>query len=144
MLPTTPFGTSFRVADDPTRVADPRWPSDNLPRLDASGHNPQHGMRFESRRAQFSELRRIPNAQLLNQVTPLMFHLTLGYRNGNRGSSPSDLGSVKSVTPRSGLVDNAPQIGADRCDRAATCPKSFQLRMKSIAYRLTEEHLLGE
>jgi hypothetical protein len=77
-------------------------------------------------------------------VRALKFELTPGDRNSNPSPPHCDLRSVESVASHSGLIDNGPQIGADRSNRILACLKSLQLRVKPVTSRLPEEHFLSE
>lgn len=74
----------------------------------------------------------------------LKFELTPGDRNQNPSPLHCDFRSVEGVASHSGLIDNGPQICADRSDRIPACLKSLQLRVKPVTSRLPEEDFLSE
>jgi hypothetical protein len=86
----------------------------------------------------------IAQSQLLPQVLALKFKLSPGDRNPNPSPPHGDPRSVEVVASHAGLIDNGPQIRANRFNRILAGLESLQLRVKPVASRLPEQHFLGE
>ena len=116
-----------------------------LPRLDGPRHDAEQRMRHRRRDGlQSSRPRRVPDAQLGQQMAPLVCHLPLCYPYGAGSAGAVDPVGVEAVAAHDRLRVDAVQVGGNRGGRRRLSPEPFQLGMAPVAARPAEQHGLRQ